>query len=471
MARGSIYPYRLADGSTRFEVLYRTSNGVQRKKRGFSGPREAERYLNQVIAAVDRGEVIASKVTFADYIDRWLVEHRPRIEESTYRDYRANIERRLKPFFGELRLTEIEPSDVRRYVSALVEGTGAGAERQGERIGAARTWAERLGELTVRDLAERLDVGPKAARRLIERMEQEATIARAGDRAPRTAGRRENVWRFTGPAGRAEARPRAPISAKTINNSITVLRVALGHAEEDGLIARNPAASKPGARERIKLPRDHQEMDYLRLREIPRYLDACMPAYRPLAEVLIGCGLRISEALDLTWASVDFETQTLRILGSRKLRHEGGETSGSTKGDRFRSVDFGPRLERILRDLRARATEHRSGDPSVGCVFVGAGGAELDRRDVSRGEHKAALRRAPLRDTLRLHDLRHTAAASWLAAGLPLIYVQRQLGHASIKTTEEQYGHLERSFLQGAARRAEAAIWERSGLLPAAALR
>jgi len=46
------------------------------------------------------------------------------------------------------------------------------------------------------------------------------------------------------------------------------------------------------------------------------------------------------------------------------------------------------------------------------------------------------------------------------AAGLPLIYVQRQLGHASIITTERQYGHLEKSFLRGAARRAEAAIWE-----------
>ena len=65
-----------------------------------------------------------------------------------------------------------------------------------------------------------------------------------------------------------------------------------------------------------------------------------------------------------------------------------------------------------------------------------------------------------LRESLRLHDLRHTAAASWLAAGLPLIYVQRQLGHASITTTERQYGHLEKSFLRGAARRAEAAIWE-----------
>jgi hypothetical protein len=50
-----------------------------------------------------------------------------------------------------------------------------------------------------------------------------------------------------------------------------------------------------------------------------------------------------------------------------------------------------------------------------------------------------------------LHALRHTAAAAWLATGQPLIFVQRQLGHRSITTTEEHYGHLESSFVREAA--------------------
>lgn len=201
-------------------------------------------------------------------------------------------------------------------------------------------------------------------------------------------------------------------------------------------------------------------MDFLRLDEIPRYLDACSPFYRPLAEVLIGCGLRISEALALRWPDVDFERSTLLVWSSLKRGRRGGETLGSTKGDRSRAVEFGPRLERILRDLRARQAElgvtHLVAEP----IFVGRNGQPLNRYDVSSYHHKAALRRAGLRRSLRLHDLRHTAAASWLAAGLPLIYVQRQLGHASIVTTEGQYGHLEKSFLRCAARRSEALLWE-----------
>ena len=42
--------------------------------------------------------------------------------------------------------------------------------------------------------------------------------------------------------------------------------------------------------------------------------------------------------------------------------------------------------------------------------------------------------------------------------GHPLIYVQRQLGHASITTTESFYGHLEESFLKSAPAATEAAI-------------
>jgi len=86
------------------------------------------------------------------------------------------------------------------------------------------------------------------------------------------------------------------------------LRTALEHAFEDGLIPKNPAASQRGRRTQFKVAADHREMDYLRLAEDPRYLDACSESYRPLAEVLIASGLRISEALELRWTDVDLDS-------------------------------------------------------------------------------------------------------------------------------------------------------------------
>ena len=64
---------------------------------------------------------------------------------------------------------------------------------------------------------------------------------------------------------------------------------------------------------------------------------------------------------------------------------------------------------------------------------------------------------APCSD-MPLHALRHTAAAAWLTTGHPLISVQRQLGHRSITTTEEHYGHLVSSFIREAAFQTERVI-------------
>jgi integrase len=49
---------------------------------------------------------------------------------------------------------------------------------------------------------------------------------------------------------------------------------------------------------------------------------------------------------------------------------------------------------------------------------------------------------AGISDRFRVHDLRHTAAALMIQAGYPLKMLQEILGHASITTTLDLYGHL-----------------------------
>jgi integrase len=253
------------------------------------------------------------------------------------------------------------------------------------------------------------------------------------------------------------------LAAKTVNNALGTLVVCLNAAVEDGLLSVNPAL-RVG-----RLPPAHIERDYLRLDEIPRYLDACSSVYRPLAELLIGSGLRISEALALRIRDLELEETggTVVVYRSQKT-----DSVGSTKSDRFRAVEIGPGLRAVLRDQVARRAELASGDRAAAFVFVmpvrtvksskgrweSAGVDQpLDRNTVSRDWHKEALEDAALRD-MPLHALRHTAAAAWLAAGNSLMYVQRQLGHADISTTERYYGHLERHVLAAGAVATEEAI-------------
>ena len=254
------------------------------------------------------------------------------------------------------------------------------------------------------------------------------------------------------------------VAAKTVNNALGTLVVCLNAAAEDGLIAANPALRVQ------RLPPAHVEREYLRLREIPLYIDSCSDVYRPLAETLIGSGLRISEALALRIGDLELEDTggTIVVYRSRKR----GDAVGSTKSDRFRAVEIGPLLSRLLGQHLVRRGEMTSSDDHKGHMFVmpervrkrdrgrwgGNGSGEpMDRTTISRDWHKQALQDAALRD-MPLHALRHTAAAAWLAAGNSLMYVQRQLGHADISTTEHYYGHLERHVLAAGAIATEEAI-------------
>jgi integrase len=258
------------------------------------------------------------------------------------------------------------------------------------------------------------------------------------------------------------------IAAKTINNTLGTLVVCLNAAVKDRLIASNPALGIE------RLPSAHIEHDYLRLHEIPLYLDACIDVYRPLAEVLTGAGLRISEAIALQIADLELENAGgfIVVYRSHKKTRARKTANGSTKGDKFRSVEIGPALSRTLQDQLARRAEMASGEQRNAPLFLmpvrtrkatrgrwaSSGEPEpFDRNTVSREWHKIALQAAALRD-MPLHSLRHTAAAAWLAGGNSLMYVQRQLGHSDISTTERYYGHLERKVLAAGAIATEEAI-------------
>jgi integrase len=250
------------------------------------------------------------------------------------------------------------------------------------------------------------------------------------------------------------------LAAKTINNSLGTLVVCLNAALDDKLIAANPALRVP------RLPSAHIERDYLRLHEISHYLDSCSAVYRPLAELLIGSGLRISEALALKIPDLELE-ESGGVIVVYRSRKRGG-TVGSTKSDRFRAVEIGRGLSAVLlKHLEHRATADRDAllfamptrvrKRDQGRWAGNGAGEPMDRTTVSRDWHKSALHDAELRD-MPLHALRHTAAAAWLAAGNSLAYVQQQLGHSHITTTQRYYGHLERHALASGALATEEAI-------------
>ncbi len=86
------------------------------------------------------------------------------------------------------------------------------------------------------------------------------------------------------------------------------------------------------------------------------------------------------------------------------------------------------------------ASPHKAPGDLVFCNALGRG---LDYRDVGEG-FRAALKAAGLTGPgrLTLHSLRHTFTSLLIAKGLDVVFVSRQLGHASPAITLSVYAHL-----------------------------
>ena len=74
-------------------------------------------------------------------------------------------------------------------------------------------------------------------------------------------------------------------------------------------------------------------------------------------------------------------------------------------------------------------------------VFVGPQGGTLRLAGFRHRIWRPAVRAAGL-DGLRIHDLRHTAVALWIAAGANPKEVAARAGHTSVSFTLDRYGHL-----------------------------
>jgi integrase len=79
--------------------------------------------------------------------------------------------------------------------------------------------------------------------------------------------------------------------------------------------------------------------------------------------------------------------------------------------------------------------------PPDAFVFTAPKGGPL-RGDCLPGSHLAASTKSAGLDGLRIHDLRHTAVALWIAAGANPKEVAARAGHTSVSFTLDRYGHL-----------------------------
>ncbi len=136
-----------------------------------------------------------------------------------------------------------------------------------------------------------------------------------------------------------------------------------------------------------------------------------------LVTLLFGCGLRISEALNLTNSDIKGAPTTLRILG---------------KGGKERVVPVLPAVYRAIdKYITIRPTGHAPSDK----LFRSVRGLPMSPRMAEKVIEKLRYY-LQLPDYVTPHALRHTFATALLSDGADLRSLQELLGHSSLSTTQ-----------------------------------
>lgn len=250
------------------------------------------------------------------------------------------------------------------------------------------------------------------------------------------------------PTEAGDKRPRRPVSPVTARHVRAVLRRALSDAQRAGLVGRNVAAD--AAPPRV----EHRPITYLSARDLGRLLDATADdELGPLYALAATTGLRRGELLGLTWADVaDGRVSVRRSVG----RVSGnGWGIGEVKSARSRrTIPLPARARQALETQRTRQRFARNAAGSAwqdvaGLVFTDTIGRPLLPEHVSHRFAKDLQRTGVPR--VRFHDLRHSAATTLLAAGVPLAVISEWLGHSGIAITASAYAAVVPELLTDAA--------------------
>lgn len=216
------------------------------------------------------------------------------------------------------------------------------------------------------------------------------------------------------------ARRRDGTGARSLGRNLAGLRSLLRHLEKKGLVNAAGAGAIRSPKQPKSLPKplsDSQAVTVVsneaQLHEEP-WIAARDAAVMTL---LYGCGLRISEALDLLPGDIASGATTLRVTG---------------KGNKTRLVPLLSVVFEAVDRYRALCPYHLTADQPL---FRGARGGKLQQAIVQRTMQK--MRGAfGLPETATPHALRHSFATHLLAGGGDLRTIQELLGHASLSTTQ-----------------------------------
>jgi integrase/recombinase XerD len=199
------------------------------------------------------------------------------------------------------------------------------------------------------------------------------------------------------------------------------------------LIAEDPTALLEAPKNTRKLP------DVLSIQEINQLLesiDVSVPSgirSKAILEVLYGCGLRVSELVNLKISNLNSDSGYIIVLG---------------KGNKERIIPIGSVALKTISIYLNEVRNHLKIKPGQeDYIFLNKFGAKLSRISIFT-MIKSLTETTLINKVISPHSFRHSFATHLIEGGADLRAVQAMLGHVSITTTEI-YTHVDKEYLQG----------------------
>jgi len=207
---------------------------------------------------------------------------------------------------------------------------------------------------------------------------------------------------------------------------ISSIKAFFKYLVEDEIREDNPATLLEGPKLGLYLP------DTLSLPDINKIINAIEVSTdlgkrnQCIIEVLYGCGLRVSELIELKISNINFNEKFIKVTG---------------KGDKTRLVPLADYTSELLKNyIQDVRSKNKVNKKHKDCLFLNSRGTSMSRVIVFL-IIKELTDKAGVNKKISPHTFRHSFATHLLQNGADLRYIQEMLGHSSITTTEI-YTHL-----------------------------
>ncbi len=356
----------------------------------------AEEFAQQFEAQVKNGLAMdGRKITLKEFTDRWLEEYaQQNLSPGTIEKYRAELDGKVMPVLGHLKLAELRPHNLNAYFVAM---TKDGARKDGKPGGYSK------GSIT-------------KTRNVLSSVLRTATEWEIIERNPL-----EKVH-FQAEAAADKLKFFTPEQAITF----------LAYIEQPYTVKTK------GHKRTDDTGKGYAVGDYASERHMPQQLQV-------LFQLAIYAGLRKGELLALEWSDIDFSADTVRVTKSTAVV-AGVQITKEPKTKNSRRVVSIPHfLTEQLQSLRKEQLRYRL---SLGAywqgaswVFIQANGKQMSystpysafQDTIARyNAGKPATQRLP---AIPFHGLRHTSATLLIAEKQDVRTVSSRLGHAQASTT------------------------------------